>query len=84
MKFENSNSKNPIGSYGYRNENYAEGQTLKGSNVYRKTNDDVYTTPSGSHSLYPDVFYKHQIPSGLIESLEAEIQKGLAELKVLM
>lgn len=58
--------------------------TLKGSNVYRKTDVDFYTTPKGSHSLYPNIFYKHQIPSGLLERMEAEIQKGLKELKSLM
>jgi len=30
-------------------------------------------------------FYKHQIPSGLfLENIEADIQKGLAELKELI
>ena len=55
---------------------------LKGSNVYRNDSIDVDTTPSGSHVPMSMFFYKHQIPSGLfLESMEAEIEKGLKELK---
>ena len=54
----------------------------KGSHVYRKQASGVYTTPSGSHPFRVIFFYKHQIPSGLfLESIEADIQKGLTELK---
>lgn len=54
----------------------------KGSNVYRKICIGFYTTPSGSHILESSFFYKHQIPSGLLlESIEANIQKGINELK---
>ena len=57
----------------------------KGSNVYRQNNDGFHTTPSGSHIPASMLFYKHQIPSGLLlKTIEADIQKGLAELKELM
>lgn len=67
-----------IGDFGFR-------ATLKGSYVYRKNQCAGYSTPSGSHRSRVVFFYKHQIPSGLfLESIEADIQKGLAELKELM
>lgn len=57
----------------------------KGSNVFRKICSGFYTTPSGSHILESSFFYKHQLPSGLfLNRIEADIQKGLAELKELM
>ncbi|MCZ2394856.1 MAG: hypothetical protein LC105_13415 [Chitinophagales bacterium] len=39
--------------------------TLKGSHVYRKETDRNNTTLPGSHHYLNDIFYKHQIPSGL-------------------
>jgi len=57
----------------------------KDSNVYRKSFAEFDTTPSGSHPSSAVSFFKHQIPSGLfLKSMEAEIQKGLAEFKKLM
>ncbi len=56
----------------------------KGSYVYRKLSSGVYTTPSGSHPWPNMFFYKHQIPSGLLETTEADIQKGLTKLKELV
>jgi hypothetical protein len=61
----------------------------KDSNVYRILHCGYYTTPSGSHIVVRNVFYKREIPPGLVggnilESIEADIQKGLAELKELM
>ncbi|MFN8430735.1 MAG: hypothetical protein U0V04_12215 [Spirosomataceae bacterium] len=74
--------KNPKGSHVYRMVNVGNKPTLKGLNVYRKFFSGIYTTPKGSHHGCVGVFYKHQIPSGLfLESIEADIQKGLAELK---
>ncbi|MBP9017604.1 MAG: hypothetical protein KBG17_07690 [Paludibacteraceae bacterium] len=56
--------------------------TLKGSNVCRKNQCVGYTIPTGSHPSPAIFFYKHQIPSGLnLETIEADTQKGLAELK---
>lgn len=73
------------GSNGYSNIIRCYHTTLKGSNGYRKTNDGFYTTPSGSHNSFVAFFYKHPIPSGLfINSMEADIQKGINELKQLM
>jgi hypothetical protein len=57
--------------------------TLKGSNVCRKNQGVEYSTPMGSHKSRVIFFYKHQIPSGLVTS-EADIQKGLADLKEMM
>lgn len=77
--------KNPKGSHVYRKQASGIYTTLKGSNVYRLNNDVFHSTPSGSHPSRVIFFYKHQIPSGLfLESIEADIQKGLAELKELM
>lgn len=61
----------------------------KDSNVYRNDDFGLHTTPMGSNNSSVAFFYKHQIPSGLftdikLETIEADIQKGLAELKELM
>jgi len=58
----------------------------KDSNVYRILHGGYYSTPLGSYIIARAHFYKHQIPSGLcggkkLENIEANIQKGLAELK---
>ena len=81
--------KNPKGSHVYRKQASGIYTTLKGSNVYRLNNDVFHSTPTGSHSSLVTFFYIHQIPSGLVVSkksktIEANIQKGLAELKELM
>ena len=59
--------------------------TLKGSNVYSNNRFAGDSTPSGSHVPGSMFFYKYQIPKGLfLESIEADIQKGINELKQLM
>ena len=35
------------------------------SNVYRKTNLDIGSTPPGSNVFHPNIFYKHTNPLGL-------------------
>jgi len=76
---------NPKDSNVYRNGCCGLYTTLKGSYVYRKYQCLGYSTPSGSHRSLYMFFYKHQIPSGLfLENIEADIQKGLAELKELI
>ena len=76
---------NPKDSNVYRNNVAFFHATPKGSNVYRNNRYAGYSTPSGSHRSLYMFFYKHQIPSGLnLENIEANIQKGLAELKELM
>ena len=80
MKY--NNMKNPKDSNVYSDVYSMNNMTLKGSNVYRNDSIDVDTTPSGSHVPMSMFFYKHQIPSGLfLENMEAEIEKGLKELK---
>lgn len=37
----------------------------KDSNIYRKSNVYIITTPTGSHYVCNFIFYKYQIPSGL-------------------
>lgn len=59
---------NPLDSNDYRNKCNDLQTTLKGSNVYRKNQWLGYTTPSGSHPFYVMFSYKHQIPSGLLET----------------
>lgn len=46
----------------------------KDSNVYRNGLSDIHTPPSGSHIIVVSVFYKHQIPSELINTKPT--QKG--------
>lgn len=76
---------NPKGSNVYSIGNFGLHATLKGSNVYRKNGVVIDSTPLGSHILESSFFYEHQIPSGLfLETIEADIQKGLVELKELM
>ncbi|MDD3773409.1 MAG: hypothetical protein PHC38_12260 [Weeksellaceae bacterium] len=57
----------------------------KDSNVYREYPRGGYSTPMGSNNSRVIFFYKHQIPSGLyMYDIEADIQKGLADLKEMM
>ncbi len=37
----------------------------KDSNIYRKSDEYINTTPAGSHYVCNSIFYKYQIPSGL-------------------
>ena len=62
---------------------YEKTKNPKDSNVYREYPRGGYSTPMGSHNSRVTFFYKHQIPSGLVTS-EADIQKGLADLKEMM
>lgn len=68
---------NPKGSHVYRKMHSGNDTTQKGANVYSNVYGGFDSTPS------PIIFfYKHQIPSGLfLNRIEADIQKGLAELK---
>lgn len=56
--------KNPKDSNIYRKMNQII-LTLQGSHVCRKDTDQNNTTPSGSNHSYHNIFYKHEIPSGL-------------------
>ncbi len=38
----------------------------KDSNIYRDESTAIHTTPLGSHIIGVSFFYKHQIPSGLM------------------
>jgi hypothetical protein len=40
----------------------------KGSHVYSNELTSIHTTPSGSHIFHCGVFYKHQIPSGFVQT----------------
>ena len=51
----------------------------KDSNVYSNKNGGGDATPKGSYAVVACVFYKHIIPSGLIN-----IQTGWEELKPFM
>ncbi|MBV6478274.1 MAG: hypothetical protein HGGPFJEG_01024 [Ignavibacteria bacterium] len=43
--------------------------TLKGSDAYRKSIAANYATPKGSYVMDDAIFYKHQIPSGLLQTV---------------
>jgi len=88
-EFDMMGEKNPKDSNDCRIKGSGFYPTLKGSYVYNKSFVGFGTTPSGSHIIARAHFYKHQIPSGLLDSekletFEANIQKGLAELKELL
>jgi hypothetical protein len=40
-------------------------QSPEASNVFRKTNRSISSTPSGSYDFVPNIFYKHTNPPDL-------------------